>query len=64
MRTWPSASVVLSVLCSGGVWVQAQTQNPANAQIEVMPVQGNVYMVTSAGGNVTLQVGTRRRGAG
>ena len=35
----------------------AQTQNSANAQIEVMPVQGNVYMVTSAGGNVTLQVG-------
>jgi glyoxylase-like metal-dependent hydrolase (beta-lactamase superfamily II) len=39
------------------VWLHAQTQNPANAQIEVMPVQGNVYMVTSAGGNVTLQVG-------
>ncbi len=57
MRTWPSASVVLLVLCSG-VWVHAQTQNPTNAQIEVMPVQGNVYMVTSAGGNVTLQVGT------
>src|SRR4029453_15028085 len=59
MRTWPSASVVLSVLCSGGVWVQAQTQNPANAQIEVMPVQGNVYMGTSAGGNVTLQGGKK-----
>jgi cyclase len=58
MRTWPSAfAVVLSVLCAAGVCLHAQGQNPANTQIEVMPVQGNVYMVTSAGGNVTLQVG-------
>jgi cyclase len=28
-----------------------------NVQIKVLPVQGNVYMLSGAGGNVTLQVG-------
>ena len=31
--------------------------------IEVLPVQGQVYMLAGAGGNVTLQVGRRRRPA-
>jgi glyoxylase-like metal-dependent hydrolase (beta-lactamase superfamily II) len=29
----------------------------AAAQIEVLPVQGNIYMLAGAGGNVTLQLG-------
>ena len=36
----------------------------AFAQIEVLPVQGNVYMLTGAGANVTLQVGENWRSGG
>ena len=42
---------------------EAQTQNRApqqnfdNVQIHVRPVQGNVYMLVGAGGNITMQVG-------
>jgi cyclase len=32
-------------------------QNLANAEIHVLPVQGNVYMLVGPGGNVTVQVG-------
>jgi cyclase len=35
----------------------AQGGNP-NAPVEVKKVQGNVYMLTGAGGNVTIQVGS------
>ena len=34
-----------------------QPANPNAANIEVLPVQGTVYMLAGAGGNVTLQVG-------
>ena len=38
---------------------QARTQNldPATAQLHILPVQGNVYMLVGAGGNITVQVG-------
>jgi len=32
-------------------------RNPADAEIHVLPVQGNVYMLVGAGGNITVQVG-------
>lgn len=32
-------------------------QNPANAEVHVLPVQGKVYMLVGAGGNITMQVG-------
>jgi cyclase len=35
----------------------AQEQNFDNVQIHVLPVQGNVYMVVGAGGNMAVQVG-------
>jgi len=31
---------------------------PAAGQVEILPVQGNVYMIAGAGGNITLQVGS------
>ena len=31
--------------------------NPADAEIHVLPVQGNVYMLVGAGGNITVQAG-------
>jgi cyclase len=35
-----------------------QNQNLNNTEIHVLPVQGNVYMLVGAGGNITLQVGS------
>jgi glyoxylase-like metal-dependent hydrolase (beta-lactamase superfamily II) len=32
--------------------------NSADSQIQVLPVQGNVYMLASAGGNMAVQVGS------
>jgi len=31
--------------------------NPADVEIHVLPVQGNVYMLVGAGGNITVQAG-------
>ena len=35
-----------------------QNQNLDNVEIHALPVQGNVYMLVGAGGNITLQVGS------
>ena len=45
-------SVSLGLLCSAGYALAQQT-----GKIEVLPVQGNIYMLAGAGGNITLQVG-------
>ena len=37
---------------------QNQAAPAANAQLKVLPVRGNVYMLSGAGGNITLSVGT------
>src|SRR3984885_5515464 len=34
-----------------------QPQNFDNVQVHVLPVQGNVYMIVGAGGNITMQAG-------
>ncbi|MEQ1885421.1 MAG: MBL fold metallo-hydrolase [Bryobacteraceae bacterium] len=34
-----------------------QNQNFDNVPVQVLPVQGNVYMLSGAGGNITLQAG-------
>src|SRR6266700_5152331 len=34
-----------------------QQQNFDNVEVHVLPVQGNVYMIVGAGGNITMQVG-------
>ncbi len=34
-----------------------QPQNFNNVEIHVLPVQGNIYMLVGAGGNITMQVG-------
>ena len=42
------------------VWltmVRAQAGAPDSVDVRVLPVQGHVYMLVSAGGNVTLQIG-------
>jgi cyclase len=32
-------------------------RNPADAEVHILPVQGNIYMLVGAGGNITVQVG-------
>src|SRR5262245_41450261 len=49
-------SCVALILAGAFAFGQA-TQNFDNVPIKVLPVQGNVYMLAGAGGNVTLQVG-------
>ena len=46
--------------CAGPALAQQGTSPPgsvADAQLRVLPVQGNVYMLVGPGGNVTFQVG-------
>jgi cyclase len=35
----------------------ANTKNEQDAELHILPVQGNVYMLVGAGGNITVQVG-------
>jgi cyclase len=49
--------LALPMICfPGGARAQGN-QNFDAVQVHVQPVQGNVYMLTGAGGNVTIQVG-------
>jgi len=48
----------LSLACSLVAAAQnAPPQNLENAELHVLPVQGNVYMMVGPGGNVTIQTG-------
>jgi cyclase len=51
-----STAAIAGVVCVTG-WLAAQQQNFDNVQVQVVPVQGNVYMMAGAGGNTTVQVG-------
>jgi cyclase len=59
-RRWPSMGIL--VLAFGAAVPGAQ-QNPtpaagaADAELQILPVQGNVSMLVGPGGNVTIQVG-------
>jgi glyoxylase-like metal-dependent hydrolase (beta-lactamase superfamily II) len=55
-RSHLTAGVTATCVLAIGV-VCAQQPNLDNVQIEVTPVHGNVYMLSGAGGNVTLQAG-------
>jgi len=35
----------------------APQRNPADVEVHLFPVQGNVYMLVGAGGNITVQIG-------
>jgi glyoxylase-like metal-dependent hydrolase (beta-lactamase superfamily II) len=48
---------ILSVLAFAASLFAQQTRNFDNVEIRVLPVQGNIYMLLGAGGNITLQVG-------
>src|SRR6266849_5965686 len=40
-----------------GAGLACAQPSSANMDVHVLPVQGNVYMLVGAGGNITLQVG-------
>ena len=53
-------TTILCVLCLGpwAVFGAPVVQNPADeGQIQILPVQGNVYMLVGAGGNIAVSVG-------
>jgi len=51
----------VAALCGGSARAQAPApppqQNPANVEVHLLHVQGNVWMLVGAGGNITVQVG-------
>ncbi len=46
-----TVAVVLGGICTAGL------ASARSGEIEVLPVQGNIYMLAGAGGNITLQLG-------
>jgi len=36
---------------------KSQNPNPTDGEVHILPVQGNIYMLVGAGGNITVQVG-------
>ncbi len=55
-RVLPIAALAAA---SGAALALAQsTQSPAAGELQVLPVQGNVYMIAGAGGNITVQIGS------
>jgi glyoxylase-like metal-dependent hydrolase (beta-lactamase superfamily II) len=53
MRLW-SATILLTGLPA---ITFAQTAGPAASEVETLKVQGNVYLITGAGGNIAVQIG-------
>jgi cyclase len=54
MKTWRAATIFLACLPA---LVFAQAAAPAETEIETLRVQGNVYLITGAGGNIAVQIG-------
>jgi glyoxylase-like metal-dependent hydrolase (beta-lactamase superfamily II) len=48
----------IGLLLSLASLAQAQAPNLNNVEVHILPVQGNVYMLVGAGGNITVQVGS------
>jgi cyclase len=61
VKWWPAvvrvALLVAFALVAGALPASMRAQQQADNGLEVLHVQGNVYMLAGAGGNVTLQVG-------
>jgi cyclase len=47
---------LLCALAAAAMIAPAQ-QNPGNGELRTVPVQGNIYLLTGAGGNITVQIG-------
>ncbi|PWU06107.1 MAG: hypothetical protein C5B51_13035 [Terriglobia bacterium] len=49
--------IFVLALASAAAWAQQNQTRAAAAEIHVLPVQGNVYMLAGDGGNIAVQVG-------
>ena len=50
--------LLAALALAGIVAVPASAQqNGENAELHILPVQGNIYMLVGAGGNITLSIG-------
>ena len=49
--------LAVSLTILGAVGATTQTQNLDTVEVHVLHVQGNVYMLVGAGGNITVQIG-------
>jgi cyclase len=47
----------LAIVTLAAISASAQTQPPASGEVHTLHVQGNVYMLVGAGGNITVQIG-------
>ena len=56
-RWVPTLAVAFLALVAAAGLVRAAQPDAGDAEIHVLPVQGNVYMLVSAGANVTVQIG-------
>jgi glyoxylase-like metal-dependent hydrolase (beta-lactamase superfamily II) len=54
-RRIPGAFIIVMALAA--LAHAQQNQNLNNVEVHVLPVQGNIYMLVGAGGNITVQVG-------
>ena len=52
-----NSAVLATAFALATLAIRAQQPDFSTVQIQVLPVQGNVYMFTGAGGNTTVQVG-------
>lgn len=50
-------AVLLVLLWSSAAWAQTPGEPPVEGAIEVVKVQGNVWMIAGAGGNIAVQAG-------
>lgn len=52
-----SLILAVAILFAGPHTTKAQQGTPNEPALEVLPVQGTIYMLAGAGGNITLQIG-------
>jgi cyclase len=55
-KFWLTLAIVLTVAAAGANGQQNQN-NRAEGELHILPVQGNIYMIIGAGGNVTVSSG-------
>ena len=60
MRRWTIVFAAIAGVAALAFMASAQ-QNAGqqNAEIQVLPVQGNIFLVTGAGGNIVVQAGSQ-----
>jgi cyclase len=54
----PAAWMAAALLLTGQASAAAAAPAPPPAELHVLPVQGNIYMLVGAGGNITVQTGS------